>query len=318
MKGYTGKIAWIDLTEGKVTTEELKEEVARKYLGGKGLGAYLLYHNLNPGTDPYDPDNLLIFLAGPLTGANFPCVGRAAVVTKSPMTGTFLDSYAGGLFGPTLKFSRYDALVIKGKAEKPVYVVVDDGKITIHDAGKLWGLSTTEAEKKLKEEFKGKEGQKKAKLSIATIGPAAEKGVRFSGIVTDRRMFGRGGAGAVMGSKNLKAVVLRGSGKVPIANEARFNEVVARCKKQLAAHPLTKRGGVFPRMGTIFTVHATQETGTIPTRNWKENTFEHAHEIGGEGFPKHITKSRACYLCPIACSHFTKGSFAGGVGNRGA
>ncbi len=312
MKGYTGKIAWVDLTKEKVTTEELTETVARKYLGGKGLGAYLLYHNLAPHTDPYDPENLLIFVAGPLTGTMFPCAGRAAVVTKSPMTGTFLDSYAGGLFGPTLKFAGYDALVIKGKAKKPVYLVLDDGKITIQDAGGLWGLSTTETEKRLKEEIKGrKKDQKRVKLSIATIGPAAERGVRFSGIVTDRRMFGRGGAGAVMGTKNLKAVVLSGSGKVAVADEARFNEVVARCKKQIATHPLTKKGGVFPRMGTIFTVHATQETGTIPTRNWKENTFEHAHEIGGEGFPKYITKSRACYLCPIACSHFTKGSFAG-------
>jgi aldehyde:ferredoxin oxidoreductase len=308
MNGYAGKIAWIDLTEGKVTIEELKEEVARKYLGGKGLGAHLLYRNLAPGTDPYDPDNLLIFLAGPLTGTMFPCVGRAGVVTKSPMTGTFLDSYAGGLFGPTIKFAGYDALVIKGKASKPVYLMVDDGTITIQDAGTLWGLSTTEAEKKLRDEFRG---QKKGKLSIATIGPAAEKSVRFSGIVSDRRMFGRGGAGAVMGSKNVKAVVLRGNARVPIANETKLNEVAARCKKRIAEHPLTKRGGRFPLLGTIFTVHATQETGTIPTRNWKENTFEYAHEIGGESFSKHITRARACYLCPIACSHFTKGSFKG-------
>ncbi|MBP1730982.1 MAG: aor 6 [Deltaproteobacteria bacterium] len=308
MKGYMGKIAWIDLSNRTVKTEELKEDVARKYLGGKGLGAYLLYKNLKQGTDPLDPDNLLIFLAGPLTGANFPCVGRAAVVTRSPMTGTFLDSYAGGLFGPTLKFAGFDAMVIRGKAEKPLYIMVDDGNVSFHDAGDLWGLATTEAEKRLKDEFRGK---KKGKLSIAAIGPAAEKGVRFSGIVSDRRMFGRGGAGAVMGSKNVKAVVLMGSGKVPIADEARFSEVVARCKKALSEHPMTKKGGPFPRMGTIFTVHATNETGTFPTRNWKENTFEYANDIGSEGFPKYITKSRACYLCPIACSHFTKGSFAG-------
>src|SRR5512139_2769809 len=113
MKGFMGKIAWIDLGTRTFKTEELKEDVARKYLGGKGLGAYLLYRNLKAGTDPFDPENLLIFLAGPLTGANFPCVGRGAVVTKSPMTGTFLDSYGGGLFGPTLKFAGFDALVIK-------------------------------------------------------------------------------------------------------------------------------------------------------------------------------------------------------------
>lgn len=149
LKGYAGKIAYIDLTEQKVRVEELAEETARKYLGGKGLGAYLLYRHLRPGIDPYDPDNVLIFISGPLTGTAFPCSGRCAVVTKSPMTETFLDSYAGGSFGPCLKYAGYDGLVITGKAKSPVYIFVDNDEIFIKEAGHLWGMTTIEAEKHL-------------------------------------------------------------------------------------------------------------------------------------------------------------------------
>ncbi len=306
MNGYTGKIAWIDLTEEKVTTEPLPEETAKKYIGGKGLGAYLLYRHLRPGTDPYSPENIIIFLAGPLTGSTFPCVARGAVITKSPMTGTFLDSYAGGLLGPCIKFAGYDALVIKGKAKKPVYIEVDEGKISIKEAGQLWGLSTTETEKRLREGLKETKGSKAA---FATIGPAGEKLVRFSGILTERRTFGRGGAGAVMGSKNLKAITLRGSGKIKAANETLFKEAAKAAQEKIAGHPMTKKGGVFPRIGTIMTVDLTQETGTLPTRNWKENRFDHAREINGDSFTRTIVRPRACYLCPIACSRDTKAAF---------
>jgi aldehyde:ferredoxin oxidoreductase len=309
MKGYAGKIVRIDLTSGKISTEELKEEVARNYLGGKGLGVYLLYHSLRPKTDPYDPGNILIFTQGPLTGTSFPTASRGAVITKSPLTGTFLDSYAGGLFGPCIKYAGYDALMITGKAKSPVYLIVDHGKVTLHDASHLCGLSTTETEKKLKDDLKP---NRKGKMSVAAIGPAGEKQVRFSGIVTERRMFGRGGAGAVMGSKNLKAVVLKGEAKVDVADETGFKIVIKRCQQKIAEHHLTKKGGIFPHIGTIMTVDLTQETGTLPTRNWKENTFDYAEGINGESFKKHIIRSRACYLCPIGCSRDTKGT-AGGM-----
>jgi len=308
MKGYAGKICRIDLTSGQVRAEELKESVARKYLGGKGLGAYLLYSGMRPQLDPFDPDNMLIFVAGPLTGTSFPTVSRGAAVTKSPMTGTFLDSYAGGLFGPCIRYSGYDAFVITGRAKSPVYLMVDQGKISIRDAATLWGLSTTETENRLKGDL-GSDG--KNKISIAAIGPAAEKLVRFSGIVTDGRMFGRGGAGAVMASKNLKAVVLRGEGKIDVADEAGFKSVIKRCQQKIAEHPLTKKGGVFPLMGTMMTVDLTQETGTLPTRNWKENTFERSTQINGTAFTEHKVRSRACYLCPIGCSRDTKATVGG-------
>ncbi|MGD9040705.1 MAG: aldehyde ferredoxin oxidoreductase N-terminal domain-containing protein, partial [Desulfobacteraceae bacterium] len=157
LKGYAGRIAWIGLTDGTVRVQELEEALAKKYLGGKGLGAYLLCSHLKPHTDPYDPENILIFITGPLTGTSFPAVSRSAVVTKSPMTGTFLDSYSGGFFGPHMKFAGYDGFVIQGKAEKPSYILVETDKITIREAEHLWGFSASETELRLKEELRERE-----------------------------------------------------------------------------------------------------------------------------------------------------------------
>ncbi len=308
VSGYAGRIAWIDLTEGKVAIEELKEDTARKYLGGKGLGAYLLYRSLHPHTDPYDPNNQLIFITGPLTGTTFPAVSRSAVVTRSPMTGTFLDSYSGGFFGPHMKYAGYDALVITGKAKSPVYIMVDDGKISIKDARHLWGRSTSETENHLKDQLKQ---EKEGRISVASIGQAGERLVRFSNIENERRTYGRGGAGAVMGSKNLKAIVARGNSKISIADEKGFQEVIKRCQEKIAQHPLTKRDGVFPKIGTMMTVDLTQETGTFPTKNWQENTFEYATEINGDAFLQHKVRPRACFACPIGCSRDMKARIGG-------
>ncbi len=308
MRGYAGKIAHIDLTDRKVTTDELSEETARKYVGGKGLGASLLYRLLKPDTDPYDPDNALIFVTGPLTGTLFPCSGRAGVVTRSPMTGTFLDSYAGGGLGPCLKYAGFDALVITGKAESPVYILVDNSRISIEDARHLWGLTTVETEERLRA---GLKGEAKGRTSVAVIGPSGERLVRFAAILTEGRAFGRGGAGAVMGSKNLKAVALTGSQKVEVADEAALNAIIDRARKNLSVSPMTKKGGIFPREGTMMTVDLTQETGTFPTRNWKENTFGGAFDIDAAAFLKHKTRSRACYMCPIGCSRVTRTAISG-------
>ncbi len=303
MFGYAGKIACIDLTTGKVTTEKLTEEIARKYLGGKGLGAYLLYNRLKPGTDPYDPENILIFASGPITGTSFPCSGRGAVITRSPMTGTFLDSYAGGSFGPWLKHAGYDALVITGKAGFPVYILVDEGEISIKKANRLWGLTTIEAEGTLKQSL---QEEKKGRVSIATIGPAGERSVRYANISSEGRHFGRGGSGAVMGSKNLKAVALRGSKKVDVADEKAFKAVTKRIHKVISEHPQTKRGGAFPGIGTMSTIDLTHATGTLPTLNWKENTFDSTNAVNADAFVGHKTQTRGCYMCPIGCSRIVR------------
>ena len=143
LKGYAGKIGWIDLTEGAIRAEALEEDVARKYLGGKGLGAYLLYNHLKAGTDPFDPENILIFVTGPLTGTNFPAVSRSGVITKSPLTGTFLDSYSGGFFGTQLKWAGFDALVITGKSNRPVYLLVKLAPLSVLIARILKGATTS-------------------------------------------------------------------------------------------------------------------------------------------------------------------------------
>jgi aldehyde:ferredoxin oxidoreductase len=187
-----------------------------------------------------------------------------------------------------------------GKARKPVYIVADNEKISIKGAEHLWGLSTSETENLLKNELKGE------RISIAAIGQAGERLVRFSGILNEKRIYGRGGAGAVMGSKNLKAVVVKGNRKIRLADEMGFKEIVKRCQQKIGEHPMTKKGGVFPRIGTMMTVDLTQETGTFPTKNWQENTFDHAKEINGEAFERYLIRPRACFACPIGCSRDTK------------
>jgi aldehyde:ferredoxin oxidoreductase len=308
LAGYAGKIAWIDLSKEHVEIKDLDEGVARKYLGGKGLGAYLLYTHFKPHTDPLDAGNMLIFVTGPLVGTTFPAVSRSGVITRSPLTGTFLDSYSGGVFGPQMKWAGLDAMVITGKAADPCYILVEDGKVGIRPAGDLWGLSTSEAEKRLKAAH-AKDG--KERMSVAAIGPAGERLVRFANIINEKRAHGRGGAGAVMGSKSLKAVVVKGKGGVRLADEARFKEIDRLCRRKTAEHPLSGKGKVFPRMGTMMTVELTQKTGTLPTRNWQENTFEHAERIDGEAFLKYAVQPRACYACPIGCSRDTKTTIGG-------
>jgi len=299
LKSYAGKIAWIDLSNNAIRIEALDEQIARKYLGGKGLGAYLLYKYLPAKTDPLDPENLLIFVTGPLTGTLFPAVARSAVVTKSPLTGTFLDSYSGSYLGPHLKYAGYDAMVISGKADRPSYVWIDEGKITIKDAEDLWGLPCPRAEQLLKEKLgKG--------ISVAAIGPAGEKGVRFANIFSQSRAYGRGGSGAVMGSKNVKAVAVSGNIKLAIDDDVRFKAIVRSCRQKIAAHPLVGKKGSFPRVGTMHTVDLTQETGTLPSQNWQENTSTQSDFVGSEDFEKFIVRPRACFGCPIGCSRETR------------
>ena len=303
LAGYTGKIGWIDLTRATTETKDLDEDIARKYLGGKGLGAHLLYKHLKPDTNPLGPGNILIFVTGPLTGTTFPTVSRSGVITKSPLTGTFLDSYSGGFFGTQMTWAGFDALVVTGMAAEPTYILVNNGKISLMDAQGLWGLSTSECEQQLKDAHKTEEAER---ISVAAIGQAGENGVKFANIINEKRAHGRGGAGAVMGSKNLKAVVLKGDGKFPLADEPGFREIVKRCRKKIADHPMTGKGGVFPKMGTMMTVDLTQETGTLPTKNWQENTFGLSEKINGEAFLKYSVQPRACFACPIGCSRDTR------------
>jgi len=215
--GYTGKILRVDLTSRTYRTEELDPQVATAYLGGAGLGIKLLYDTMRPGLDPLSPENVLIFTPGPLTGSDAPCASRMAVTTKSPLTGGVGMALTGGHFPAELKFAGLDALVIEGKAEEPTYLFIKDGEVHFRSAKRLWGMLTSDTQTFIKEEVGDHN------VRVACIGPAGERLSRIACIINERRAAGRKGVGAVMGSKNLKAIAVRGPGKIRIADPGGFH-----------------------------------------------------------------------------------------------
>lgn len=296
--GYMGKILRIDLSVRKSYVEELDEKIAENFIGGMGLGMYFLYKDLKPKIDPLSPENELIFVTGPLTGTLAPCSGTTCLVTKSPLTGTCLDSYMGGYFGPEMKFAGYDAIIIQGVSEKPVYVVIDDGSVEIRKAEHVWGKLTSETEEIIREEV-GKD------FKIACIGPAGEKLVRFSSIVSERRTLGRGGSGAVMGSKKLKAIAVRGGKGIEIHDHEKFMDTVYRAfdilRRALKEDFLLSNWTLLGTNGTLIVVNY---ASALPTRNYTSGYFEYANEITGETLSKrgYYRRHLACYNCPIHCS----------------
>jgi aldehyde:ferredoxin oxidoreductase len=297
---YFMRGARIDLGSKIVRLESLDELFYRRFIGGKGLGALLLLNNLEPLVDPLSPDNILIFLTGPLTGSPYPGASRGALVTKSPLTGTFLDSNIGGGFGRALKSAGLDYLIIRGKSEVPVWLVVSDTGVSFRDARSLWGESTRKTESAIKREMNP------AGVEVATIGRAGERGVLFASIACGGRMFGRGGAGAVMGSKNLKAVALTGQSELPWFRTGAFMAEVREAREKIRMNPSTKKGGPFPLYGTTFTTHVTNTMGVLPTRNWQEATFEGAEKLYDAAFFAKKVKSTSCFQCPVACGRIVK------------
>jgi aldehyde:ferredoxin oxidoreductase len=305
--GYVGKILRVDLSSGKTSLEDLNLEWARLFIGGKGLGAKYLYEELEPGTDPLSPDNVLILMTGPLTGTTAPCAPKYAIYTKSPLTNAFLDSYMGGYLGAELKFAGFDGVIIRGKADKPVYLWISDGKAEIRDAKHLWGLDIHETEKRIKEELSDKE------VKVAAIGPAGENLARIACITVDLyRHAGRGGSGAVMGSKNLKAIAVRGHQGVSVPNIERFIEL---CKEITKNDVLTEDNLWAKKGGTPNFLQMVQEGGILPTRNFQMGVFEHANKVDSDAVREKIfVRRRACYGCPLGCGNLTlveKGPFAG-------
>jgi aldehyde:ferredoxin oxidoreductase len=311
--GYVGRILYVDLSRAKVTKNPLDLRMVRKFIGGRGLGIRVLYEELkSKDIDPYSPENLLIFATGPLTGTIAPSAGRYCVVTRSPLTGTCLDSHAGGQFGPELKYAGYDFIVISGRAKKPVYLWIDDENVELRDAQNLWGKVVSETEKIIKEEVGDQE------VKIATIGPGGEKSVSFASILNElHRAAGRGGAGAVMGSKNLKAIAVRGSGGIRIDNVEAFMEVVREAHEIIKKHPTTGLSGTLPKYGTAGILNIMNEHGILPTRNFQTGIFEEAEKISGERMAETILKrNKACNSCVIRCSRFCiidTGSYAGTI-----
>jgi aldehyde:ferredoxin oxidoreductase len=304
--GYAGRLLQVDLSRGQTQEIPLTEGLSRAFLGGKALGAYMLHRLLPAGVDPLSPDNIAIFLTGPLTGGMYPGAARAGLVARSPLTGTFLDSYAGGSFGPRLKWAGYDGLVVAGRADRPVYLVLGRDGLHIKDAAGLWGLGTFDADRRLREWEGGDQ-----RVSTAVIGPAGENLCLTANVISGRRAFGRGGAGAVLGSKNVKAVVVRGRGGPPLFDPSRFAALTREARAKIAASPMTGPGGAFPRIGTMRTVEVTEETGTLPTYNWRENHSGFAEKIDAAAFERFIVQPKACYACPIACGRVSRAVWQG-------
>ncbi len=300
MYGWMGKILRVDLTKGECSQEPLDSKVIKEYIGGRGLGVYLLNQEGDPNVDPLAPDNPMIWASGPLTGTGAPTGARYMVMTKSPLTGALTCSNSGGMFPTEFKKTGFDAIVFSGRSETPVYLWVDQEKVELRPAEHLWGLNTHKTTDVLKNET-----DKKAR--VACIGPAGEKQVLFASIMNDKhRAAGRSGVGAVMGSKNLKAVVVKGKGRIPLADSERFKafnkQILDTFKAGVKETPL----GLTVN-GTAGVVMATQNFGVLPTKNWQQGTFDGWEKIHGEELTKKYLKSNsACYGCPIGCGRLTK------------
>ena len=296
--GYIGKILRVDLTERRISTEKLDAEIAKKFIGGKGLGAKILYDSLKLGTDPLSPENILIFASGPLTATLAPTSARWAVVTKSPLTNIFLDCQVGGYFGAAMKLAGFDCIIMEGKADSPVYLWVHDGNAEILNAGDLWGKGCFETENTLKKRL----GES---AHVASIGPAGENLVRYACISVDKyRQAGRGGAGAVMGSKNLKAVAVRSASyKIEYADPEGFREAAKKALKVIRENsfiPLRRK------YGTPVWVAPVNKAALLPTRNFRTGVFEKAENISGETMrDKIVVKDGTCYNCIIQCWKYT-------------
>jgi len=299
MKGWIGKILRVDLTKGEWKVEELDPKLGAKFIGGRGLGSKILFDEIDPKVDPFSPNNKLIMATGPLTGTGASAAGRYMVITKAPLTGTIACSNSGGHFGAELKFAGFDLIIFEGKAKGPVYLYIEDGKAEIRDAKSIWGKTTHETTDQILSETD-------MDARVACIGPAGEKLVRYACVINDKhRAAGRSGVGAVMGSKNLKAVAVKGSGSITIANKEAFRKVTLDVFQKVKANPVTSTG--LPTYGTAVLVNIINASGIFPTRNFREGVFEGAEKISGEAIVDDIlVRNRACYACPIACGRVVK------------
>lgn len=299
MSGWTGKVLRVNLTTEAITIEELNKEWAKQYIGGRGLGVKYFTEEVAANVDALSPENKLIFATGPLTGTLGAANGRYMVVTKSPYSGTIASSNSGGYFPSEIKYAGFDMIIVEGKAKKPVYLKIYNDKVALADASHLWGKTTHEVEDIIHEEFHGD-------AKIASIGPAAENQVMFSCIINDKhRAAGRSGVGAVMASKNLKAIAVRGTGGVKVADAKQYRNVALKMYSILKKNPVTSEG--LPKLGTAILVNIINQSGALPTENFKTAVFEHADDISGETLAeKYLKRNKSCLGCIISCGRVTQ------------
>ncbi len=295
MHGWTGKIVIIDLTDSRITQTKSNTAILHSFIGGRGLGVKLYCDVIDPGIYPLAPENILIFATGPLTGTASPMSGRHVMVSKSPLTGTIFDSSSGGFFGKELKFAGIDALIIKGKAQQPVYISIINDAIDILPAEKLWGENVRSCIHKLSPQGR-----------VACIGRAGERLVTIANVMNDYfHACGRGGLGAVMGSKNLKAVVVKGDQRPTIADEEGFERARQDALRLIKAGPVASKG--LSTYGTSALVNLMNYMKILPTRNFQNSEFGGADRVSGEFIKEHYDiKGHACYNCIIACKHIIK------------
>jgi len=306
VNGYVGILLRVDLSTNTLKTEGLDLELARKYLGGSSLSARIIYDEVSPDVLPFDPDNRLIFMTGPITGTIAPAFGRYVVCTRSPLTGIWAEAHSAGFWGPELKFAGFDGIIVQGKAESPVYLWVKDGEAEIKPAENIWGRDTFETETLIKKELR------EEKVKVACIGPAGERLVKMANVMNDleggtARTAGRCGTGAVMGSKNLKAIAVRGSrySVLPAAKEEVLRDYVKRIYVTIRSHPTVQ---IYASFGTDGIMNMMHEYGDVPIKYWTEGYWpEGVEKISGETMARRIlVKQNACYRCPIACRRYVK------------
>jgi aldehyde:ferredoxin oxidoreductase len=305
--GYAGKVLQIDLTSGNSRAIQLKRGLTTSFLGGRGFNMERLYNEMGSDVDPLSPENTLLFATGPLVGTLFPTASRLNVSAKSPLTGILGDSNVGGHFAPEMKYAGYDQVILKGKSKKLVYIAIEDSDIKLVDAAHLSGKDVYETDEIIRADLADR------RVQTAIVGPAAENGVKFAGIFMNlMRPAGRTGMGTVMASKNVKALVVRGSHSVEVAHPRMFEKLVEEVEDEIYGHEQ-----YWPRrlMGTTRILTMANVLGFLPTRHFLSGVFEHAEEVSGERLAEEYNvKTRGCFACNIPCSRFyvvKQGKFAG-------
>jgi aldehyde:ferredoxin oxidoreductase len=300
LDGYAGTIVRIDVTKKQVTKSHTDPKLVEACLGGKGFGTRFLQNEIGRELDPLHPSSLLFFVVGPATGAHIPTASRYGVFFKSPLTGIYGESYSGGSFAPELKKAGFDAVIIEGRADNPTYLWLSDGDVEFREARSLWGLDTYETQDSIKRDLGDN------KVEVASIGPAGENLVKFACICNDYwRQAGRCGAGAVMGSKNLKAIAVRGTQAITVAHPDELGKFVREFMRRIRGDPAL--GTAYPKYGTPSLVNMANLAGVFPTRYWSKGQFEKYEEINAEALrEKILVSSKACLDCPIACGKLTE------------
>jgi aldehyde:ferredoxin oxidoreductase len=299
MYGWNGSFLDVNLSKDKAAANQYEAELAKNYLGGRGFAVKILWDRLKPETDPLSPDNILVFAAGPLTGLSLPSSGKLVIAAKSPLTGGYGDGNVGTHMAVQMRKAGYDALVLTGKSKNSIVLLARDNRVEFLDGKDLWGLNSFETEKKLRELYGPTAG-------ILCIGQAGENLVKFANVVCQEgRAGGRPGMGAVMGSKNLKAVVFVGSGDVPLAYPKEMKELGSEGYREILTKP---NFSFWKRQGTMMTVEWSQENSVLPTYNYREGVFEKAEKIGGFSMEEIKVSNRGCPMCNITCGNVVKDS----------